>query len=95
MQILKFQSKRQVTLPQQVAVQFHLDKGDVLKCEVKGSHIILTPVDLEERYTEHDLSAIDRITEHGKGKGDALTSDKDIDRYIKKMAVRKASKNVG
>lgn len=93
MQILKFQSKRQITLPQRVAVQFNLDKGDVLKCEVKGSHIILTPVDLEERYTEHDLSAIDRITEHGKGI--ALTSDKDIDRYIKKMTVRKASKNAG
>src|SRR3989338_146362 len=93
MQTLKFQSKGQLTLPKQVSVQFHLAKGDVLKCEIKGSHIILTPVDLEERYSEQDLQAIDKIVESGKGKGAALTSDKDIDKYIGKMALKKDSTN--
>ena len=93
MQTLRFQSKGQLTLPKQVAVQFHLAKGDVLKCEIKGSHIILTPVDLEERYSEQDLQAIDKIVESGKGKGVALTSDKDIDKYIGKMAFKKDPTN--
>jgi len=91
MQILKFQNKGQVTLPQQIVDRFHLQKGDVLKCETKASHIVLTPVDLEERYTEDDLRAIDRVIEDGKGKGTSLNSDKDIDSYIKKMSTQKAS----
>ncbi|MBI4680591.1 MAG: AbrB/MazE/SpoVT family DNA-binding domain-containing protein [Nitrospirae bacterium] len=93
MQILKFQSKGQVTLPKQIVGQFHLDRGDVLKCEVRNSHIILTPVDIEERYAEDELQAIDQIVESGKGKGIALNSDKDIDRYIKKMTSRKSPPN--
>ncbi|MBU0568199.1 AbrB/MazE/SpoVT family DNA-binding domain-containing protein [bacterium] len=47
MQVLKFQGKNQVTIPKEVIEQFSLERGDILKCEVDGSHIVLTPVDLE------------------------------------------------
>ena len=95
MQILKFQNKGQVTLPKQIIAQFHLQGGDVLKCETKDSHIVLTPVDLEERYTEKDLKVIDQIVETGKGKGVSLNSDKAIDDYIKNIPAQKGKHNAG
>lgn len=85
MHVIKFQSKNQITLPKKVIEQFYLEKGDVLKCEVDGVHIILTPVDLEQRYPKSSLEAIDRIVQEGKGKGHPLRTDQDIERYIKEM----------
>jgi bifunctional DNA-binding transcriptional regulator/antitoxin component of YhaV-PrlF toxin-antitoxin module len=83
--VLKFQSKNQITLPREVIEQFYLERGDILKCEVDGVHIILTPVDLEERYFKSSLEAIDRIVKEGKGKGYSLRTDQDIEGYIEEM----------
>lgn len=79
MQVLKFQAKNQITLPKKVIEEFHLARGDILKCEVDGAHIILTPVDLEERYSQNALSTIDRIVDERKGKGHPLRTDQDIE----------------
>lgn len=85
MHVIKFQSKNQITLPKEVIEEFHMKRGDILKCEVNGAHIILTPVDLEERYPKSSLEAIDRIVEEGKGKGYPLRTEQDIERYIEEM----------
>ena len=85
MQVLKFQGKNQITLPKRVIEDFHLKRGDILKCSVDGTHIILTPVDLKERYSQSTLSAIDRIVEEEKGKGYSLKTDQEIEQYIEEI----------
>ena len=58
-------------------------RGDILKYKIDGAHIILTPVDFEERYSKSSLFAIDRIVEEGKGKGYSLNTEEDIEGYIR------------
>ena len=58
MRLSKVLSKNQITLPREAVNVLHLSKGDLLKCEVKGGGLVLTPV----VFPEHGLDTLDAIS---------------------------------
>ncbi|MDO8681863.1 MAG: AbrB/MazE/SpoVT family DNA-binding domain-containing protein [Armatimonadota bacterium] len=41
--LLKLRKNAQITLPAQIRKSAHLEEGDLLDCEVREGHIVLTP----------------------------------------------------
>ena len=58
--IIKMNRNRQVNLPSAFISELSLGEDNYLKAEIKGNHIILTPIDPVERvFSEKDLDLIE------------------------------------
>lgn len=85
MTITKFKTKNQITIPKEIAKRLNLKVDELLSVEIESNYIKLTPLDVEPRYTDEELSAIDRIVEREKGKAKSVRPGKEFTRYIKKI----------
>lgn len=80
---LKVNSRNDLHLPAELLSRMNLGKDRMVKVEVQGSTVILVPVDLEVRYSQDELDALDRIHAAEKPQGwTSLNTAKDIDRFI-------------
>ena len=86
MTITKLKTKNQLTIPSEIVKKLHLKVNELFAVELKENYIKLTPVDVEPRYTEEELSAIDRIVEREIGHGKAVKPGKEFSDYIRKIA---------
>lgn len=85
MTITKLKSKNQLTIPQEIVKRLHLRPDELFAVDVKDNFIKLTPVEIEPRYTQEELSAIDNIVAKEKAKAKTLKPGKEFSGYIKKI----------
>ena len=58
--VLKMNRNRQINIPSAFVSVLSLGEDNYFKAEVKGNHIILTPIDPVERvFSEKDLDAVE------------------------------------
>lgn len=85
MTITKLKAKNQVTIPKEIAKRLNLKIDELFSVEVEKNYIKLIPVEIEPRYTDEELNAIDRIVEKEKGKAKLIRPGKEFSRYIRKI----------
>ena len=85
MTITKLKTKNQLTLPIEIVKKLHLKVNELFAVELKENYIKLTPVDVEPRYTESELQAIDHLVERKKNHGKIMKPGKEFSEYIRKI----------
>lgn len=85
MTIIRLKSKNQLTIPSAIVKALRLKPDKLFAVAVESNFIKLTPVNVEPRYTEQELKAIDRAVERQKVKAKVLKPGKDFSGYIKKI----------
>ncbi len=85
MTITKLKAKNQLTIPQEIVKRLHLKPDELFAVDVKDNFIKLTPVEIEPRYIQEELSAIDNIVAKEKVKAKILRPGKEFSGYIKKI----------
>ena len=74
--ILKMNRNRQVNLPSAFVALLNLGEDNYFKAEIKGNHIVLTPVDTVERvFSQKDLDLVEEVFQSEKSKARPVTSD--------------------
>lgn len=86
MTITKLKAKNQLTIPSVIVKRLHLKADELFAVDIVGNYIKLTPVQVEPRYSDKELQAIDSIVEKEKSKAKALKPGEEFSRYIKKIA---------
>lgn len=65
--ILKMNRNRQVNIPSTFVASLNLGEDNYLKAEIRGNHIILTPIDPIERvFSEKDLDLVEETYQREK-----------------------------
>ncbi len=79
--ILKMNRNRQVNIPSAFVASLNLGDDNYLKAEIRGNHIILTPIDPVERvFSEKDLDLIEETYQQEKKSARPVTRE-----WIKKV----------
>lgn len=86
MTITKLKTKNQLTIPNEIVKKMNLKQNEFFLVEVERNYIKLMPVNIEPRYDERDIKAIDNIIGKEKSKGKAIPAGKEFSQYIKKLA---------
>lgn len=82
---LRLNARNDIHLPKRALKLLNLGEDRIMKAELKGHALVLTPVDLEPRYSQKELDAWDRLHEDEKKKGwIPLNSKEDVDNLGKK-----------
>lgn len=79
MPILKMTGRNDVHLPAKLVRSLNLGEEKFFFAVVKGSSIILTPVDIEPRYSKEALDGLERLVKKEKGRATQIRSRKDIE----------------
>ena len=85
MTITMLKAKNQVTLPSAIVKRLHLKPKEIFVVDVKDNYIKLVPVELNPRYTQEELKAIDIIVDKEKHKGKVMKAGKEFSDYIKNL----------
>lgn len=85
MTITRLKAKNQITIPVEIAKRLNLKIDELFSVEIERNYIKLIPVEVEPRYTDEELNAIDRIVEKEKGKAKLVRPGKEFSHYIKKI----------
>ncbi len=81
---LKINARNDLHLPSEILRRLNLGKDRMVRVELEGNSVTIVPVDLDPRYSQDELTAIDQIHAAEKpAKWISLKSAKDIDRLIK------------
>ena len=81
---LKVNARNDIHLPKKALEILNLGEDRLMKAELRDNAVILTPVDLEPRYSKEALEGLHRLHQKEKKKGWIyLDSDKDIDNLLK------------
>ena len=81
----KVLSKYQITLPKEIVKTLHIQKGFMLKCRVENGSIVMTPVIVEEPYSQEDIAAFHRMYDDPKNKGKTFSSKQKAMEYLKTL----------
>ena len=74
--ILKMNRNRQINLPVSFVSMLSLGDDNYFKAEVKGNHIVLTPIDPIERvFSEKDLDLIEEVYNRQKQHAKPVTQE--------------------
>ena len=80
---LKVNARNDLHLPAGVLRAMNLGRDRLVKAEVRGSALVIFPVDLEPRYSLEELEGLDRLHQDEKRKGwIRLDHPRDIDRLL-------------
>ena len=86
---LRVNARNDIHLNAEVLEAMNLGEERVMKAELKDNALILIPVDLEPRYSQKELDAMDRLHAREKKKGFIYVDTKeDIDKLFKKSKKR-------
>lgn len=73
--VLKMNRHRQINLPSAFVSSLSLGSENYLKAEIKGNHIILTPIDTVERvFSKEDLDLVEETFKREKSTAKPVTS---------------------
>lgn len=84
MTITRLKTKNQITIPKEIAKRLNLKVDELLSVEVENNYIKLIPVEVEPRYTEEEIKAIDHIVDKEKARTKLIKPGRQFSRYIKK-----------
>ena len=87
--LAKLSSRRQFVIPKSIAVALHLNPGDLLNVTRKNNSIVLTPVDIEERYDPDLIAHAGKALEKGLEEGKTFGSFKEMIEDIHHQTGRK------
>lgn len=74
--VIKMNRNRQVNLPSAFVARLSLGEDNYLKAEIKGNHIILTPIDPIERvFSQKDLDSVEETYQREKGRARPVTEE--------------------
>ena len=74
--VLKMNRHRQINLPSVFVASLSLGEDNYLKAEIRGNHIILTPIDPVERvFSGHDLDLVEETYQKEKSKSKPVTTE--------------------
>ena len=74
--MLKMNRNRQINLPAVFVSKLSLGEDRYFKAEIRGNHIVLTPVDAVERvFSEEDLDLIEETFQKEKGLAKPVTGE--------------------
>ena len=74
--LLKMNRHRQINLPAAFVAMLSLGEDHYLKAEIKGNHIVLTPVDPVERvFSGPDMELVEETYQNQKRQAKAVTSE--------------------
>ncbi len=74
--IIKMNRNRQVNLPSAFVASLSLGEDNYLKAEIRGNHIILTPIDPVERvFSEKDLDLVEETYQREKKSARPVTRE--------------------
>ena len=72
--ILKMNRNRQVNIPSAFVSKLSVGRDNYFKAEVRGNHIILTPIDPVERvFSTEDLDLVEKTYQREKGSASPVT----------------------
>ena len=60
MSIVKIREKYQVTIPEDVREKIACEVGEYVRVESQGSHIVVTPLVVEEKFSEQDVRLLEK-----------------------------------
>ncbi len=74
--MLKMNRHRQINLPSAFVASLSLGEENYLKAEIRGNHIILTPIDPVERvFSANDLDLAEETYQKEKSKAKPVTAE--------------------
>ncbi len=76
--LAKLSSRRQFVVPKSIAMALHLKPGDLLNVTRKNNSIVLTPVDIEERYDPDLIAGASKALRKGLEEGKTFGSFKEM-----------------
>lgn len=79
MPILKMTGRNDIHLPTKMVGSLNLGDEKFFIAVVRGNSIILTPVDVEPRYSKEALDGLERLVKKEKRIGTPIRSRKDIE----------------
>ena len=72
--LAKLSRRRQFAIPKKLAEALHLKEGDFLKIEKKENSLVITPVEIEERYDPELLARVEKVLEQDLEKSKKFSS---------------------
>ena len=85
MTLTKLKTKNQLTIPIEIIKKLRLKTNELFRVDVESNYIKLTPVDIEPRYSEEEIRALDGLVEKQKGKGKEFKAGKEFSGYIRQI----------
>ncbi|MCK4262030.1 AbrB/MazE/SpoVT family DNA-binding domain-containing protein [bacterium] len=87
--LAKLSTRRQFVIPKAIATILHLKPGDLLNVVRKNNSVVLTPVDIEERYDPGLVAGASKSLEKGLEEGKTFGSFKEMMKDIHRHTRRK------
>ena len=80
MGIVKIREKFQVTIPEDVRAKVPCNVGEYVDVEVENSKIVIHLMVLEEKYSEGEVNALEKMFKDPKNRGKAMSA-KEFKKY--------------
>ncbi|MEW6482410.1 MAG: AbrB/MazE/SpoVT family DNA-binding domain-containing protein [bacterium] len=74
MALVKVREKYQITIPQEVRMEVPIDKGEYVNVYVENNHIAIKPVVIEDRFSEEEISLLEKAFQRPENKGKIMDS---------------------
>ena len=75
MNLVKIKDKYQVTIPEEIREKLHCEVGELLSVTLHGTEIVLKPMAIEEKYSEEELNALERLFKRPRNRGKIMSAD--------------------
>lgn len=82
--LAKLSRRRQFAIPKKLADSLHLKEGDFLKVEKKENSLVITPVEIEERFDPEMLAKAEQALEQNLEEGKTFSSFSEMMRELRK-----------
>ena len=84
MNLVKIKDKYQITIPEDIRKKAHCEVGELLDISLHGDEIVLKPMTIEEKYSENELDALEKIfkSPHNRSK---IMSAGEFKKYQEKL----------
>ena len=80
MGIVKIREKFQVTIPEDVRAKVPCHVGEYVDVEVENSKIVIHPMVLEEKYSEVEVNALEKMFKDPQNRGKVMSA-KEFKKY--------------
>lgn len=75
MNLVKVKDKYQVTIPEDIREKLHCEVGELLSVTLHGNEIVLKPMAIEEKYSEEEIDALERLFKSPRNRGKIMSAD--------------------
>ena len=75
MNLVKIKDKYQITIPEDIRKKVHYEVGELLNISLHGDEIVLKPMIVEEKYSENEINALERIFKSPHNRSKIMSAD--------------------